>query len=203
MDIYISEIKQKGILWIDKILEAGLTYTKAGSISFLLYGKIPSDQSINIKLGKFGEFLAKELIKINPNLELLNCGIQKINDKKKDVDLIFKDEYRKIIYYRELKGNIELDTEKLPATIHKCKEIENALKITYHNYEIDCGILNWSVYDRKILSAGLSNIKTFENQGIKIDHMKNFLEIINIKWTEEDYYSYFREIGIKIKMRSV
>jgi len=33
------------------------------------------------------------------------------------------DELNKIIY-RELKGNIELDTEKLPATIAKCKEIE-------------------------------------------------------------------------------
>jgi len=201
MDICISEIKHKGFLWIDKILEGGLTYTKAGSISFLLNGKIPSDQSINIKLGRFGEFLAKELIKYNHNLELLNCGIQKINDKKKDVDLIFKDEFRKIIYYRELKANIELDTEKLPATINKCREIENSLKITYHNYEINCGILNWSVYDRQILNAGLSNIKTFENQGIKIDHMQDFLEIINIKWNEEDYYSYFREIGIKIKMR--
>ena len=203
MDMCISEIKHKGMLWIDKILEAGLTYTKAGSISFLLYGKIPSDQSINIKLGRFGEFLAKELIKTNHNLELLICGIQQINDKKKDVDLIFKDEFRKIIYYRELKGNIELDTEKLPATINKCKEIESSLKITYHNYEINCGILNWSVYDRKILTAGLSNIKTFENKGIKIDHMQDFLEIINIRWNEEDYYSYFREIGIKIKMRSV
>jgi len=203
MDMCISEIKHKGMLWIDKILEAGLTYTKAGSISFLLYGKIPSDQSINIKLGRFGEFLAKELIKTNHNLELLICGIQQINDKKKDVDLIFKDEFRKIIYYRELKGNIELDTEKLPATINKCKEIESSLKITYYNYEINCGILNWSVYDRKILTAGLSNIKTFENKGIKIDHMQDFLEIINIRWNEEDYYSYFREIGIKIKMRSV
>lgn len=203
MDICISEIKQKGIRWINKILEGGLTYTKAGSISFLLYGKIPSDQSINIKLGRFGEFLAKELINCNPNLELLNCGVQKINDKKKDVDLIFKDEYLKIIYYRELKGNIELDTEKLPATINKCREIENALKITYHNYKIDCGILNWSVYDRKILSAGLSNIKTFENHGIKINHMQDFLQIINIKWSEDDYYSYFRELGIKIKMRVV
>ena len=83
----------------------------------------------NIKLGRLGEFLSKELIKTNHNLELLNCGIQKINNKKKDVDLIFKDEIDKIIYYRELKGNIELDTEKLPATITKCKEIENSLHL--------------------------------------------------------------------------
>ncbi len=200
-DDCIEDIKQLGIIWVDEALEGELTLTKHGSISYLLYGEKPSEQSINIKLGRLGEFLSKELIKTNNNLELLNCGIQKINNKKKDVDLIFKDEINKIIYYRELKGNIELDTEKLPATITKCKEIENSLKSTYLDYTIDCGILNWSVYNRKILTAGLSNIKTFENGGIKIDHMEDFLNIINVYWNEDDYYSYFREIGTKIRIR--
>jgi hypothetical protein len=200
-DDCISEIKQKGMNWVDKVLEGELTYTKPGSISHLLYGEKPSEQSINIKLGRFGEFISKELIKTNNNLELLNCGVQKINDKKKDVDLIFKDEYKKIIYYRELKGNIELDTEKIPATITKCNEITNSLTTTYLDYSINCGILNWSVFNRKILTAGLSNIKTFETGGIKIDHMQDFLNMINVFWNEDDYYSYFREIGTKIRVR--
>jgi len=201
-DDCISKIKQIGMIWIDKTLEGEITVTKPGSISYLLYGKKPSEQSINIKLGRFGEFLSKELIKSNNNLELLNCGIQKINNnKKKDIDLLFKDELNKIIYYCELKGNIELDTEKLPATITKCKEIENSLKTTYLGYTIDCRILNWSVYNREILTVGLSNIKTFENGGIQIDHMEDFLNIINVFWNENDYYSYFREIGDKIKIK--
>ena len=197
----IAKIKKIGMIWVDNILEGDLTYTKPGSISHLLYGKKPSEQSINIKLGRLGEVLSKELIKTNPNLELLKCGIQKINNKKKDVDLIFKDETNKIIYYRELKGNIELDTEKLPATITKCKEIENSLKTTYLDYTINCGILNWSVYSRKILTAGLSNIRSFEKEGLKIDHMEDFLNIINVVWNEDDYYSYFREFGTKISIR--
>ena len=82
-DDCINEIKQKGICWVEKILEGDLTYTKPGSISHLIYGEKPSEQSINIKLGRFGEFLSKELIKTNNSLELLNCGIQQINDKKK------------------------------------------------------------------------------------------------------------------------
>jgi len=195
----ILKIKQKGMVWVEKILKGDLTNTKPGSISHLLYGEKPSEQSINIKLGRLGEYISKELVISNTYLELLNCGIQKINNKKKDVDLIFKDEVNKIIYYRELKGNIELDTEKLPATISKCKEIENSLKNTYLDYSINCGILNWSVYSRNILNAGISNIKMFENGGIKIDHMGDFLEMINIVWPEDDYYSYFREIGTKIK----
>jgi hypothetical protein len=200
-DDCIEKIKQIGLIWVDKALEGELTFTKPGSISYLLYGEKPSEQSINIKLGRLGEFLSKELIKTNHKLELLNCGIQKINNKKKDVDLIFKDEVNKIIYYRELKANIELDTEKLQATITKCKEIENSLKTTYLDYTIDCGILNWSVYNRKILTAGLSNIKTFENGGIKIDHMEDFLKIIGVLWAKEDYYTYFNEIGKKNRLK--
>ena len=115
--------------------------------------------------------------------------------------MIFKNIKTKTIYYRELKGNIELDTEKLPATINKCKEIQNSLKTTYPDYIIDFGILNWSVYNKKILTAGLSNIKTFEQGGIKIDHMEDFLNIINVFWNEDDYYLYFREIGTKIRIR--
>lgn len=200
-DDCIIKIKELGINFVEKILEGELTLTKAGSISHLLYGEKPSEQSINIKIGRLGEFLSKELIKTNDKLELLICGIQKINNNNKDIDLIFKDEFNKIIYYRELKGNIELDTEKLPATINKCKEIETSLKNKYLDYTIDCGILNWSVYNRKILKTGLSNIKTFENGGIKIEHMEDFLNIIDIHWNEDDYYLYFREIGNKIKMK--
>jgi hypothetical protein len=195
----VEEVKNDGISWVKKLLKDNLTNTKHGSISYLLFGEKPSEQSICIKFGHFGEIMAKELIKLNPNLELLECGIQVINNKKKDIDLIFKDEINKIIYYRELKGNIELDTEKLPATIEKCKEIEKSLEEKYKDYKIDCGILNWSVYNRKILKAGISNIQLFENKGIKINHMEDFLNIIDIKWDEDDYYLYFRNIGKIIK----
>lgn len=199
IDERIATIKRNGINWvINNVLKGGkLTYTKPGSISHLLHGEQTSEQSINIKFGKFGEFLSKELINVNEKFELLNCGIQIINNKKKDVDLLFK--CGKTIYYRELKANIELDTEKLPATIAKCKEIKEALKTIYPDYTIDCGILNWSVYNREILTAGLSNIKTFEKGGIKIDHMEDFLNIIDIFWDKDDYYLYFREIGTKIR----
>jgi hypothetical protein len=195
----VEEVKNDGILWVEKLLKDNLTYTKHGSISYLLFGEKLSEQSICIKFGHFGEFIAKELIKTNLKLELLTCGIQVVNNKKKDIDIIFKDEINKIIYYRELKGNIKLDTEKLPATIEKCKEIEKSLEEKYKDYKIDCGILNWSVYNRKILKAGISNIQLFENKGIKINHMEDFLNIIDIKWDEDDYYLYFRNIGKIIK----
>jgi hypothetical protein len=45
------------------------------------------------------------------------------------------------------------------------------------------------------LSAGLSNIGAFEKAGIKIDHMEDFLALINISWSQDDYYGYFRMLG--------
>ena len=180
-----------------------MTCTKPGSISHLLYGEKPSEQSINIKLGRFGEFIAKELIKSNDMFELLDCGVQMINNKMKDVDLIFMDKIRKIIYYRELKGNIELDTEKIPATIAKCNDITMFLANKYEGYNINCAILNWSIYDRQQLSAGLSNIKTFEKAGLRIEHMGDFLAIVGATWHKGDYYAYFRMIGTKIITRFV
>jgi hypothetical protein len=194
----ISNIKLKCDEWVNNMMNEKMTYTKLGSISYLLYGSKPSEQSINIKMGYLGEFFTKEIIKMVNNFELLQCGIQKIEGGKKDIDLLFIDINNNIIYYRELKGNIELDTEKLEATSNKCKVICDTLKKLHPNKIINYGILNWSIYNRKILKAGLLNIKKFEKNGVKIDHMEDFLKILNIKWTENDFYQYFRSVGDKI-----
>lgn len=203
----LAALKHKGKLWVDNMMLKKLTNTKAGSISHLLYGEKPSEQSVNIKFGRFGEFIAKEMIKSNDNLELLDCGIQMINSRMKDVDLIFMNKTTKTIYYRELKGNIELDTEKIPATIAKCNEIAEFLKSKYASvasdacdagYHIDYAILNWSIYDRRVLTCGLSNIRAFEKEGVKIEHFGEFSNIAGIDWSEEDFYAYFREIGSHI-----
>lgn len=185
-------VKEKGREWIKNKLKDKITYTKLGSLNYLFYGRRISEQSKFIKLGRFGEYFTKELIMLNKNLELMFCGIQKINNKNKDVDLIFKDNINNIVYYRELKGNIELDTEKLPATINKCNEINLFLKKEY-NYQINFGILNWSIYNRD--NSNLNIINSFEKNGIKIDHFKDFLNIIDIEWNEEDFYEYFLELG--------
>jgi len=194
----IFNIKLKCDEWVNNMMNEKMTYTKLGSISYLLYGSKLSEQSINIKMGYLGEFFTKEIIKMMCNFELLQCGIQKIRGVKKDIDLLFIDINNNVIYYRELKGNIELDTEKIEATSNKCKVISETLKKSHPNKIINYGILNWSIYNRKILKAGLSNIKKFEKNGVKIDHMEDFLKILNIKWGENDFYHYFRSVGDKI-----
>ena len=175
--------------------------TQPGSLANLIFGSCPSRQSIVIKMGKFGEEMIKKIIINSSKLELMECGIQCIDDikgRKKDLDLVWKDEEKKIIYYRELKANIELDTEKLPATINKIIEIRDFLILKFPEYTIDFGLLNWSIYNRYILKKGLAQIKKLECNGIKVEHMYDILKLLNFIWLEDDFHKFFRMIGDRI-----
>jgi hypothetical protein len=35
----VEDVKNDGILWVEKLLKDNLTYTKPGSISYLLFGE--------------------------------------------------------------------------------------------------------------------------------------------------------------------
>ena len=192
-------VQNFGREWINCLTKCDITQTKAGSIKYLLHGSRPSDQSISIKVGKLGELITKEIIKTKSNLELLQCGVQIVNEnikKKKDIDLIWANHNSKTIYIRELKGNIELDTEKLPATFEKIKnDIQTFIQSKYPDYTIDIGILNWSVYCREELTTCLSHIKKCQDNGVKVEHMGDFLKLIDFQWDEKNYYAYFRELG--------
>lgn len=186
-DICINDIKKKGIIKINQLLEFDINYTKQGSISYLLYGKKFSEYSINNNLKKFAHFLINELIVSNSDLEIINL--------KLDKNLIFKDKKNKIIYYRELKSNIDFDISKINAINDKYITIQKNLNEHYPDYKINYGILIWTIYNSENLSSEKSNIIKYEKNGIKIDHMENFLNNIDIKWSIDDYYNYFREIG--------
>ena len=179
------------------ILGHPITQTKPGSIDYLLNGPTPSKQSINIKMGKCGEQIAIKMITLNPSLRLLKCGIQSVSkDKKKDIDLIWVCETTKTIYIREAKGNIQLDTEKLPATFKKITDdLKPFIQETYPDYNINVGILNWSVYNRNELTEGINQIKQCEKNGVKVDHWSEFCDLVGFIWPRDDYYDYFRKIG--------
>jgi hypothetical protein len=187
----------------EKIIKPGLTMTEPGSLKYLLWGSQPSRQSISIKMGHVGEFAIKSIIEENASLELLKCGVQTIDEKgkKKDLDLMWKDEAKETIYYREAKANIELDSEKLPATIEKIKQIlEDYLKLKpeYSNYKIDIGVLNWSIYNRNILTKKSSHIRKCESDNIKVEHMEDILKLLNFEWSEQKFYEFWRGIGKEV-----
>ena len=54
----------------------------------------------------------------------------------KERDHLFADHVAKIVYYAEIKTNLNLDTEKSVSTRTKCVQIEEELKTQYPDYEI-------------------------------------------------------------------
>lgn len=188
--------------YITVIVDKGITMTKPGSITYLLYGSTPSRQAISIKMGKFGEKIVKLIVSKSPHLELLDCGVQCIDPttrKNKDLDLLWKDDTKKIIYYREAKGNLELDSEKLPVTIEKIKEILDIyIQPKYTDYTIDIGVFNWSIYNRDAIKNKLSHIKMCEDKGVKVEHMEDMLKLLEFEWTQPEYEAFFKQIGVCI-----
>lgn len=195
--IRIKHMKDYGILLAKELRDSKIKYTEPGSLTYLFFGRQVSKQSVNIKLGHLGEKLFKRLIHENKNLELLDCGLHcMIDGKKKDLDLFWADHNNKIIYYREAKGNAEMDTEKIPAMISKINEvIVPYVSDKYFDYKINIGVLAWGVYDRQILKKGTYQIKKIENNNITVDHFSDMLKLMNLTWKEEGFNKYFIEIG--------
>jgi len=198
----MNTFTQIGRQWIKtNILQEISTQTKPGSLTYLMFGPQPSRQSVSIKLGYFGEYLCKEIIQKNPKLTLLTCGVQLMDQKKKDIDLIWVNPETQTVYVRELKGNIELDTEKLPATFQKMTEkLLPFVQQKYPGHTIDIGVLNWGVYGRDELTKGLKQIKTCEEHGVKVDHWSDFCTLVELDCSKETYYDYMHQMGTLIKL---
>ncbi len=191
-----------GQQWIHaNIIQDLRTLTKPGSLSYLMFGPQPSRQSVSIKLGYFGEYLCKEIIKNNTGLSLLSCGLHLMEDKKKDIDLLWVNPAKQTVYVRELKGNIQLDTEKLPATFQKIKKsLLPFVQEKYPGHTIDVGVLNWGIYSRDELNKGLKQIHSCEKNGVKVDHWVDFCTLVELNCTKEEYYDYMHQIGTLIKL---
>ena len=182
------------------IKDEGITHTEPGSLKHLMFGSEPSEQSLSIKMGrKVGEEMVKKIITENDDLKLLTCGVQCIDPKterNKDLDLVWINKKNNTIYYREAKANIELDSEKLPATIDKILEILNTyISQNYPGYTINIAVFNWSIYNRKPLKKGLSQIKKCEERGVKVEHPEDLFKLLNFDWDEVAYYNFFRKVG--------
>jgi len=168
------------------------TSTKKKDISSLSYLiDVEMSQSECIRLGIGCEKLISELIMKYANV----INIKKKNEKdKKEKDHLFMDVEKKVIYYAEIKANINLDTEKSKITYKKCQEIVLELKEEYPEYEIKwCLVaLRYLEYDNipKTIKSKYSNIS--ENlYGIN-DYLK--LLDIHLIFTEERYKTFLNNI---------
>lgn len=107
------------------------------SLSYLI--PITLSQSHSIKLGILLEKnILYQIIKFTNLRNIKEKNMKGIRERNH----LFKDDNKKIVYYAELKGNLNLDTEKSKSTIDKCIIIKNELEIKYPLYEIKWGLVS-------------------------------------------------------------
>ena len=185
---------------IDSIVKKP-TYTQPGALPYLLFGRQPSTASLYIKIGRNFEKWFKYIVE-DCGMELLPDGVVKnvIGQKSKDIDLLFADTVNKIIYYRELKSNIELDTEKLPATYQKVDKIKDYVSTEYPEYKIDFSIMAWAIYEKKDLpSKCKSKIKQCNMNGVSVSYPSDLFNLLGIEFNSETYYDFWLRLGKKIQ----
>lgn len=193
-----TKIYTTGITEAKKINKASTKMTMPGSLKHWLWGSEKSEQSMVIKFGRVFEKMIQEEVRSSTRFKLGTNGVQKITGqkRKKDIDLLFIDDSAKIIYYRELKANIDLDTEKLPATIDKIKLIEEHLQTKYPSYSIDFGILCMSVYSKSLLENRLAKkVETYENSNVPVDFASDIFTILGINVSSGEYEAFGQELG--------
>ena len=159
------------------------------SMSYLLNENIKPSQSNLIKLGiGLEKVLLEFIIKNNKNLTNIKCKNVK---GVKEMDHLFKDEKNKIIYYAELKSNLNLDTEKSKSTYKKCLFCEEKLKEKYKEYEIKMFLVGCRYYKTEEISRNIMiKYKPIVTNVVGINQYFKNLNIL-YKFNSENQYKVF------------
>lgn len=133
--IALEELKNftKGCSYILKQKEEMKSKKKLdeASLSFIINRLL--SQSESIRLGIAIECYLRDFIENKTRLKNVN----KKNCKgQKQKDILFIDYNQKIIYYSEIKTNLNLDTEKSKSTYIKCQDIVKELEYEYKDFQI-------------------------------------------------------------------
>lgn len=161
------------------------------SLSYLIEKDI--SQSDCIKLGNGVERVIQDIILECSLFENIKTSFTKKGDKEKDH--LFKDTSNKIIYYAELKSNINLDTEKSKSTYLKCQFIFEELKETYPEYEIRWCLLAYRYINKveipKIVANKYSKISS------NLFGINEYLEMLGIemRFDENSYIKFLNDIS--------
>lgn len=161
------------------------------SLSYLIKKDI--SQSDCIKLGNGVERVIQDIILECSLFENIKTSFTKKGDKEKDH--LFKDTSNKIIYYAELKSNINLDTEKSKSTYLKCQFIFEELKETYPEYEIRWCLLAYRYINKveipKIVANKYSNISS------NLFGINEYLEMLGIemRFDENSYIKFLNDVS--------
>jgi hypothetical protein len=117
------------------------------------------------------------------NLEVISLGKRK---GRKQIDLLFS--INKNIYYREIKTNTNLDSEKRPATYNKIQAITEALNKAYPNYSLD----------------GKMTCPAWLNSSNEIEGYNDFITLIgHDKLSLDEFVNLGKELGTTIGLEAI
>jgi hypothetical protein len=163
---------------------------EVNSLSYLIDREL--SQSDCIKLGSGIEKVTKDII-LDKNKLLQNIKPKNMKGQK-EKDHLFKDEEKKIIYYAELKSNLNLDTEKCKSTCDKCASILEELKTEFPDYEIKMFLIGIRYYEKKMIPKIILNKYTvIDNHLIGINDYFDYLNV-NMKFDDENEYKEFLNV---------
>lgn len=162
------------------------------SLSYLIERNL--SQSDCIKLGTGVEKVLVDCILSN-NSNLVNIKPKNIKGKK-ERDHLFKDDYKKIIYYAELKSNLNLDTEKCKSTSAKCSLILDELKNEFVDYKIELSLVGLRYFQAKDIPKVITNkYISIKDNVVGIDDYLKKMQVENIFQCEEKYNEFLNYVA--------
>lgn len=146
-------------------------------------------QPVSIVFGRLYEESMNDLIEQSVEYEVITNSFKKtyitpeskltnVSKGNKDVDVLFRK--GNVIYYREVKCNLALDSEKSKVTAQKVTYISHRLQDLYPNCEIDSAILNmeWDGKKKNMHDIPIEYAGEFINRlGIENISKQNYLNL--------------------------
>ena len=160
------------------------------SLSYLIKRDISQNDCIKLEIG---------VEKLVTDIVLQYCSVKHIKPKnvkdQKERDHLFIDKNAKIVYYAELKANINLNTEKSKATYTKCLEIVKELQKEFPDHMVKWCLLAYRYIDSEYITLAIK--KKYTTISENLYGINQYLEMLGIdfEFTEETYASYLNTIA--------
>jgi hypothetical protein len=146
--------------------------------------ELNSSQSILITTGNRIEQFWNIVISDSKSDNLIEkVNLVAVNGKDRQIDHHFKCYLDGLFYYLESKCNTNLDSEKVKASNKKVGEVKCALNA------------NVGAYFKPVVSVpSAADLTKFNNKGVDIYGVKWMLSKIDAQFTEEEYFTFLREV---------
>jgi hypothetical protein len=163
------------------------------SLSYLVSRDL--SQSDCIKLGTGIEVVLKDVISVWGDASLEN--IRPANQKgKKERDHLFRDNAKKIVYYAELKSNLNLDTEKCKSTSDKCVQIMHELQGEFPDCEIKMCLVGIRYFTKDLIPKNIANkYRSIQSHVVGVDEYFAELGLEFAFQTEEKYKEFINYLA--------